>query len=62
VLSPDGKLHLRSSRADDKDSDRVTRFDAWDKRVKEVEAGGGRPAPAAGDKGGPGIPNPFKKP
>jgi hypothetical protein len=61
VMTTDGKLHLRSSRADDKDSDRVARYDAWARRVKEVEDAGGRPVPAPGDKAGPGIPNPFKK-
>ncbi|OAI54268.1 hypothetical protein AYO44_15235 [Planctomycetaceae bacterium SCGC AG-212-F19] len=59
VMTTDGKLHLRSSRADDKDSDRSQRYEAWDKRVKEVEAGGGRPVAGPGDKGG--IKDPFKK-
>ncbi len=60
VMSPDGKLRLRQSRADKVDTERSARYDEWAAWVADVEAGRGRPAAGGGDK--PGIkPDPFGK-
>jgi hypothetical protein len=42
ILSPDGKLRVRSSRADKIDPERKARYDEWDSWVRRVEAGGGK--------------------
>jgi hypothetical protein len=59
VMSADGKLRLKQSRADKVNSDRTVRFEEWDKRVKDVESGLGKLATGGGDK--PTIKDPFGK-
>jgi len=60
IMTPDGKLSMRSSRADKENPERAERFNEWDNWVKQVEAGGGKPADS---KGGtrPNIKDPFNR-
>lgn len=60
VMSPDGKLHLRQSRADKANTDRSARFDEWAAHIADVEAGRGKLSTGGGDKGP--MKDPFKKP
>jgi hypothetical protein len=48
ILSPDGKLRVRNSRADKADVERKARYDEWEQWVKRVEAGGGRTTTGTG--------------
>jgi hypothetical protein len=48
VLSPDGKLRVRNSRADKNDPERKARHDEWEAWVKRVEAGGGKTTSGTG--------------
>lgn len=50
IMTPDGKLHVRNSRADKGEPERKERYDDWERWVKQVEAGGGRAATGTGAK------------
>jgi hypothetical protein len=41
VLNPDGRLEMRSTLDDLEDKDRTARFDAYKKRIRDIQQGGG---------------------
>lgn len=59
IMTPEGKLQMRSSRADKANPERAERYGEWDAWVKQVEAGGGKPA--TGKEAKTPIKDPFGK-